>query len=140
MSAVFRRGRREGCPQGCRRDEELDPLASELVELHEELQTALASANKVSIVQEEGAWAENLGHGVYLQNNIMAVDCDGGESAPAPISREESTSVVNHALEALWRRHAVCVTGQPGIGNTRGLMMCAIQCLLHRQAAVLYDG
>lgn len=62
------------------------------------------------------------------------------EGKTASITTEERLSCVYHALDALQNIFRVAVTGQPGIAKTRGSMMYAIQCLLHRQAAVLYVG
>lgn len=115
------------------RDKDLDSLAQELVELYTDLQAALDAKRDWDRV-------EHLGHGVYAQQNKLSIDRDGSEGSPVTITREESRSVVHHALDALQSRYAVCVTGQPGIGKTRGSMMYAIQTLLHRQAAVLYVG
>lgn len=122
------------------REQGLDSLAQELVDLHEELQGALVARDDRREVQEDGRRVEHLGHGVFVQHNVMSLDRDGQKNSPNTIIREESRNVVKHALDALKHTDAVAVTGQPGIGKTRGCMMYALQTLLHRRAAVLYVG
>eukprot|EP00177_Eucheuma_denticulatum_P002706 GFKZ01004864.1.p4 GENE.GFKZ01004864.1~~GFKZ01004864.1.p4 ORF type:complete len:117 (+),score=18.35 GFKZ01004864.1:1905-2255(+) len=110
-----------------KRAEQLDGLPRELVDLHEELQEVLAIKGDSSVAHQEGCRVEHLGHGVYVQHNVMALDRDAAKGSLATITREESRSVVHHALDALRSEFAVAVTGQPGIGKTRGSMMYAIQ-------------
>jgi len=114
-----------------RREVQLDALAQELVELHDELQELLLTRKDTDRVQ-------HLGEGVYVQRNKLCLDTDSEEGNPATITREESRNVVNHSLDALGEENRVCVTGQPGIGKTRGCMMYAMQSLLNVRAAVLY--
>lgn len=109
---------------------ELDSLASELVELHEELQIALASTNEVGIVQEEGARVENLGHGVYVQYSVQALDIDAIEGKTATSTKRKVEAVVITLWMPLQGRYRVAVTVQPSIGTTRGFMTYAIQYLL----------
>lgn len=62
---------------------------------------------------------------------------DAKEINLVTINREESSSVVYHALDALKESSKFCVTRQLEIGKTRGCMMYAIQALLYKRAAVL---
>ena len=118
-----------------------DSLAKELVDLHAELRDALTEGGgNSSAAQGKNHLVEHLDNGVYVQYNKYGLDRDAAKVLPATIIREESRSIVHYALDALRSEFAVCVTGHPGIGKTRGCMMYAIQCLLHRKAAVLYVG
>lgn len=115
------------------RANEYDALANEMVEMYGELQKALDGKRHKHCL-------EHLGHGVYAQEIKYGLDRDAVRGSPVTITREESRGVVEHALDVLKSHFAVCVTGQPGIGKTRGCMMYAIQALLYQRAAVLYVG
>lgn len=120
--------------------EELESAAQEMVELYGELQESLKNQGCKDAPQKENPRAGHLGYGVYVQRNEYGIDRDSNENSPVTITRQESRSAVKHALDALQTRFAVCVTGQTGIGKTRGCMMHAIQALLFQAAAVLYVG
>lgn len=116
-----------------KRAEEYDALAQEMIELYIERQEA-------SDTKQDTDCVKHLGHGVYVQRNKHGIDTDATVNNPVTITREESRSVVYHALDALEEHSNVCVTGQPGIGKTRGCMMYAMQALLYQGAALLYVG
>lgn len=83
---------------------------------------------------------EHLWHGVHAQCNEYSLDRDAQKGSPTTITREESRSVVTHALDAMKSNFAVCITGQPGIGKKGGCMMYDIQDLINQGGAGLYFG
>lgn len=102
-----------------RRDEVLDPLARELVELQTELRGILDT-------KRDSDGVEHLDHGVYVRYGREAFDNDSLQDTPATITREKSRSCVYHALGALQDGFRVAITGQQGIARTRGSMIYEI--------------
>ena len=95
------------------RAKEYDILAEHLVDLHAVLEHALNG-------NEHSQRVKHLVHGVYPQHNEHPLDGDAVEHLPVTITREESRIVAFHALDALKNRFGLAITGQPGIGKTRG--------------------
>ena len=126
-----------------RRAPDMDKYAVALLRAHEgsiELEGLYRDQGDTFPIGQESSngAVEHLGSGVFVEKDTPVIDNDGEVGDPWTITRRDIRT--GEALDLLNSTTLVVVTGQPGIGKTRGGLTYAHQELLWRGEAVLRVG
>ena len=122
-----------------------DKYAVELLRAHEgsiELEGLYRDQGDTFPIGQESSngAVEHLGSGVFVEKDTPVIDNDGEVGDPRTITRRDIRTATRRALDLVDSEMLVVVTGQPGIGKTRGGLTYAHQELLWRGEAVLRVG